>query len=102
MVRTVNEAAYEARRNAILDAAKLVIETKGYEQMAIADLLSGLERSLRRLSRCRGETELFRQGQHIVVVVDTHDLPIPDLKDKTAPQFARAPHAWKNSRWQMQ
>jgi AcrR family transcriptional regulator len=42
MVRIVNEAAYEARRNAILDAAQRVVETKGYEQMAIADLLGEL------------------------------------------------------------
>lgn len=42
MVRTVNEAAHEARRNAILDVAQRVIETRGYEQMAIADLVSEL------------------------------------------------------------
>lgn len=42
MVRPVNEAAYEARRNAILDAAQRAVETRGYEQMAIADLLSEL------------------------------------------------------------
>ena len=43
MVRTVNEAAYTARRNAILDAAERAVETKGYEQMAIADILGGLQ-----------------------------------------------------------
>jgi AcrR family transcriptional regulator len=43
MVRTVNEAAYEARRNAILDAAQRAVETKGYEQMALADLLGELQ-----------------------------------------------------------
>ncbi len=43
MVRTVNEAAYTARRNAILDAAQRAIATTGYEQMAIADLLSELQ-----------------------------------------------------------
>jgi AcrR family transcriptional regulator len=42
MARTVNEAAYEARRNAILDAAQRAIATKGYEQMAIADILHEL------------------------------------------------------------
>jgi AcrR family transcriptional regulator len=39
----VNEALYEARRNAILDAAKRAVATKGYERMAIADLLSELQ-----------------------------------------------------------
>src|SRR5712692_1282292 len=42
MARIVNEAAYAARRNAILDAAQRAVETKGYEQMAIADLLGEL------------------------------------------------------------
>lgn len=43
MARVVNEAAYAARRDAILDAAQRAVETKGYEQMAIADLLSELQ-----------------------------------------------------------
>lgn len=42
MVRTINEAAYEARRNAILDAAWRTVEMQGYEQMAIATILSEL------------------------------------------------------------
>lgn len=42
MVRTVNEAVHEVRRNAILDAAQRAIETRGYEQMSIADLVSEL------------------------------------------------------------
>jgi AcrR family transcriptional regulator len=42
MVRTVNEAAHAQRRNAILDAAQLAVEKKGYEQMAIADILGEL------------------------------------------------------------
>ena len=45
---------------------------------------------------------MFQQGQHIVVVVDTNDLPIPNLVDITAPQFARAPRGWKSSRGQTQ
>jgi len=43
MARMVNEAAYVARRNAILDAAQRAVETKGYEQMAIADILGELQ-----------------------------------------------------------
>jgi len=43
MVRTVNEAAYAVKRNAILDAAQQAVETTGYEQMAIADLLGELQ-----------------------------------------------------------
>src|SRR5437764_13505617 len=43
MARIVNEAAYTARRNAILDAVERAVETKGYEQMAIADVLGELQ-----------------------------------------------------------
>ena len=43
MVRTVNEAAHAQRRNAILDAAQRTVITKGYEQMAIADILNDLQ-----------------------------------------------------------
>ena len=43
MVRTVNEAAYAVKRNAILDAAERAVETTGYEQMAIADILGELQ-----------------------------------------------------------
>ena len=43
MARMVNEAAYAARRNTILDAAQRAVETKGYEQMAIADILGELQ-----------------------------------------------------------
>ncbi len=43
MARTVNQQAYVARRDTILDAAQRAIVTQGYEQMAIADLLSELQ-----------------------------------------------------------
>jgi AcrR family transcriptional regulator len=42
MARIVKEHEYAARRNAILDATQRAVETKGYEQMAIADILSEL------------------------------------------------------------
>src|SRR5579875_2999124 len=43
MVRTINEQEYAAKRNAILDVAQQLIETRGYEQMAIADILDALQ-----------------------------------------------------------
>src|ERR1700676_1335257 len=42
MARIVKEHENAARRNAILDATQRAVETKGYEQMAIADILSEL------------------------------------------------------------
>jgi AcrR family transcriptional regulator len=43
MARTVNEQAYEAKRNEILDATQRLIYTKGYEQLTIQDILGELQ-----------------------------------------------------------
>ncbi len=42
MARSVNEENHQAKREAILDAAERLVETKGYEQMAIQDVLNAL------------------------------------------------------------
>jgi AcrR family transcriptional regulator len=43
MARTVNEHEYAAKRNEILDVVQRLVETKGYEQMTIQDLLDDLQ-----------------------------------------------------------
>lgn len=43
MPRTVNEKEYALKRNEILDATQRLIYTKGYEQIAIQDILSELQ-----------------------------------------------------------
>jgi AcrR family transcriptional regulator len=45
MARIVNESERAGRRNEILDSAQKLIYTKGYEQMAIQDLLDDLHMS---------------------------------------------------------
>jgi TetR/AcrR family transcriptional repressor of nem operon len=42
MARTVNETEYALKRNQILDVTRRLIYTKGYEQMAIQDILDEL------------------------------------------------------------
>lgn len=42
MVRTVKEQEYAARCNAILDVTQQLVESKGYEQTAIQDILDAL------------------------------------------------------------
>ena len=42
MARVVNEATYTAQRNAIFDDAPGGVEIKGYEQMALVDILGEL------------------------------------------------------------
>jgi AcrR family transcriptional regulator len=43
MARIVKEQEYAVRRNAILDVAQQLINSKGYEQMAIQDILDDLQ-----------------------------------------------------------
>lgn len=43
MARTVNVAEHAARRDAILDAARRLIVSKGYERLTVQDLLDDLE-----------------------------------------------------------
>lgn len=42
MARTVDQAAHQTRRNDILDAAQQLVQTRGYEQMSIHDVLAAL------------------------------------------------------------
>lgn len=43
MPRVVKEEDYAARRNEILDVARRLVYTKGYEQMSIQDILDALK-----------------------------------------------------------
>jgi AcrR family transcriptional regulator len=45
MPRTVNATRHTVRRDAFLDAAQSLIQTKGYEAMSVQDLLDDLEAS---------------------------------------------------------
>jgi AcrR family transcriptional regulator len=45
MARTVNVEVHKVRREAFLDVAQRLIQTKGYEQMSIQDVLDDLEAS---------------------------------------------------------
>ena len=45
MPRTVNVAVHQVRREAFLDVAQRLIQTKGYEQMSIQDVIDSLETS---------------------------------------------------------
>ena len=45
MARTVNTAVHAIRREAFLDAAQRLIQTKGYEQMSVQDVLDELDAS---------------------------------------------------------
>ena len=101
MVRTVNEATYTARRNAILDAAQRAVETKGYEQMAIADILGELQISSGAFYHYFDSKPALlsalveRMGNQIeqLVLPIVHD-PTPGALDKLQRFFATLDH-WK-------
>lgn len=43
MARSINETEYTARRSAILDAARRLVTTRGYQQMTVQDILDELQ-----------------------------------------------------------
>lgn len=45
MARTLNPESHAVRRDAFLDAAQRLIQTRGYEQMSIGDILAELDAS---------------------------------------------------------
>lgn len=45
MARTVNESAHAQRRQAFLDAAERLIQTRGYERMTVQDVLDAVQLS---------------------------------------------------------
>src|SRR5205814_785085 len=45
MARTLNPAVHAVRREAFLDVALTLIQTKGYEEMSIQDVLDALDAS---------------------------------------------------------
>jgi AcrR family transcriptional regulator len=101
MVRTVNEAAHAQRRNAILDAAERAVITKGYEQMAIADILNDLQISSGAFYHYFDSKPALllalveRMGDEIeqVVLPIVHD-PVPGALEKLQRFFA-ALDQWK-------
>ncbi len=101
MVRTVNEAAHASRRNAILDAAEHAVITKGYEQMAIADILNDLQISSGAFYHYFDSKPALllalveRMGDEIeqVVLPIVHD-PVPGALEKLQRFFA-ALDQWK-------
>lgn len=96
MVRImVNEAAYTAKRNVIRDVGQRAVETTGYEQVAIADLLSELHISSGSLyhyfdSRSVLLERMVDQAEQLVLPI-VHDPKLSAL-DKRQRFFATLDH----------
>ena len=104
MARSVNEKEYTLKRNQILDATQRLIYTKGYEQMAIQDILDELQISKGAFyhyfdsKAALLEALIERIGQEALQLLDpiVHDPHLPAL-EKLQRYFDTAVR-WKTAR----
>jgi len=88
MPRTVNVEVHKVRRDAFLDVAQRLIQTKGYEQMSIQDVLDELEASRGALyhyfdskqALLDGVVERFADGAMTAVAPIVADPSLPALR----------------------
>jgi AcrR family transcriptional regulator len=88
MPRTVNVQVHKVRREAFLDVAQRLIQTKGYEQMSIQDVLDELETSRGALyhyfdskeALLDGVVERFADSGMLVVAPILADPNLPALR----------------------
>jgi AcrR family transcriptional regulator len=88
MARPVKEQEYTVKRSAILDTAKRLVQTKGYEQMAIQDLLDDLQISKGAFYHYFGSKQallealiehLLDEGEQLLIAI-THDPTLSALE----------------------
>jgi AcrR family transcriptional regulator len=88
MARPIKEHEYRVKRSAILDAAKQLVQTKGYEQMAIQDILDDLQISKGAFYHYFGSKQvllesliehLLDEGEQLLIVI-THDSTLSALE----------------------
>ncbi|MBV8087514.1 MAG: TetR/AcrR family transcriptional regulator [Chloroflexi bacterium] len=101
MPRTVNPHAHRLRRDAFLDAAQRLIQTKGYEAMSIQDMLDALNTSRGALyhyfdskqALLEGVVQRFGDGAIAALrpLLDDPDLPAPRKLERMFAGFAE----WK-------
>ncbi len=78
MARPVKEQEYTVKRSAILDAARRLVQTKGYEQMAIQDILDALQISKGAFYHYFGSKQallsalieqMLDEGEHLLIAI---------------------------------
>jgi AcrR family transcriptional regulator len=99
VARTVNVLARTVRRDAFLDAAQQLIQTKGYEQMSIQDVLDAVDTSRgafyhyfdSKLELLEAVVERFTDGAMAAVDPILSDSELPALRklEKMVAGFAR-------------
>jgi TetR/AcrR family transcriptional repressor of nem operon len=104
MARTVKEQEYAARRNEIIDAAQRLVYTKGYEQMAIQDILDELRISKgafyhyfgSKLALLEALIERMQQEAEPVILPIVQDPHLPALEKLES--FFDTAGRWKTAR----
>lgn len=88
MARPIKEHEYRVKRSAILDAARRLVQTKGYEQMAIQDVLDELQISKGAFYHYFGSKQallealidhLLDEGEQLLIAI-THDPTLSALE----------------------
>src|ERR1700737_2143451 len=88
MARTVNATLYTVRRDAFLDVAQRLVQTKGYEAMSIQDVLNELEASKgafyhyfdSKQALLEAVVERFADGGMAAIAPILNDPTLPTLK----------------------
>jgi AcrR family transcriptional regulator len=104
MARTLNPVAHAVRRDAFLDAAQRLIQSKGYEQMALQDVLDDLEVSKGAFYHYFGSKEALLAAvvDRMIDVATAAMEPVATDSSLTAPEKLRLMFAslaaWKGQR----
>ncbi len=89
MTRSVNEKEYAAKRNEILDAAQLLVQTRGYEQMAIQDILDTLHISKGGFYHYFGSKQAVLEALTERMVEEVKRLALPIVHDPHLPALEK-------------
>ena len=86
MARTIDRAAHAVRRDTFLDAAQRLIQTKGYEQMSVQDVLADVGTSKGAFYHYFGSKAALLEGviDRMVVTATATLQPLLDDPDKSA------------------
>ncbi len=89
MARVVNEKEYAEKRNEILTAAQRLVQTKGYEQMAIQDILDDLQISKGAFYHYFGSKQAVLEALAERMVEDAKQAILPIVHDPHLPALEK-------------
>lgn len=102
MARTVNEQEYAIKRNEILDVAQRLVYTKGYEQMAIRDILDEIQISKGAFYHYFDSKPDLLEALVDRIRQELEKLLIPIIQDPALPALKKIQHFFDTSgRWKI-